>query len=265
MFTGEYESAFRGSGIEFEEFRDYVPGDDVRRIDWHVTARMNKPYVKVYREEREQTIFFLVDVSRSLQFGRRKQKIEAATEVAALLAYAAVKSHDKVGLIIFSDRIEIYIPPKKGRGHVWRIIAALLSHNPVGRQTSIGDALNFFLKVARRKTVCFLISDFLGDGFFDVLRVASLKHEMAALRIVDGLEKSLPRGALADFTDLESGQRLGCDLTSGRDPVGVAQKSMTEYLNRQCGSSRIDLVNLSSDEDYVEALLHYFMKREKKR
>ncbi|HLD45874.1 MAG TPA: DUF58 domain-containing protein, partial [bacterium] len=182
VFSGEYESAFRGRGIEFEEFREYVPGDDIRQIDWHVTARMDKPFVKIYREEREQTIFFLVDSSRSLKFGQKREKLEVATELAALLSYAAIKSHDKVGLIIFSDQIEKYIAPKQGRAHVWNIIATLLTHKPRGTKTDINQATQFFLNVTRRKTVCFLISDFLDVDCRDSLRVASFKHEFVVMR-----------------------------------------------------------------------------------
>lgn len=265
VFAGEYESAFRGRGIEFEEFREYTPGDDIRQIDWHVTARRNKPYVKVFREEREQTIFFLVDSSRSLLFGRDKQKLDVATEVAALLTYTAIRSNDKVGLIIFSDRIETYIPPKKGRGHVWRIIATLLSHKPSGQTTDIKGALHFFLQVTNRRTICFLVSDFYAGNYRNALRVAALRHEFVAIRILDPLEKHLPTGALMDFEDLESGEKISLDPGAKKDAVALHQKDARRDLADFLGSHRIDFLELSSDEDYVEALLRFFIRREKKR
>jgi len=265
VFAGEYESAFRGRGIEFEEYREYSPGDDIRQIDWKVTARMDKPFVKIFREEREQTIFFLVDSSRSLLFGRNKEKLEVATEVAALLSYTAIRSNDKVGLIIFSDQIEAYIPPKKGRGHVWNIIATLLSHSPKGRKTDIKAAIHFFLKVTNRKTVCFLISDFFDEGYRDSLRVAAIRHEFVAIRILDSLEKKIPKGALMDFEDLESGERLSLDLGTRGDWVEKHQKEVTKNLSDFFGTHRVDFLDIAVDENYVDALLRFFIRREKKR
>ncbi|EKD51142.1 MAG: hypothetical protein ACD_62C00335G0004 [uncultured bacterium] len=265
VFSGEYESAFRGRGIEFEEFREYVPGDDIRQIDWHVTARMDKPFVKIYREEREQTIFFLVDSSRSLKFGQKREKLEVATELAALLSYAAIKSHDKVGLIIFSDQIEKYIAPKQGRAHVWNIIATLLTHKPRGTKTDINQATQFFLNVTRRKTVCFLISDFLDVDCRDSLRVASFKHEFVVMRVLDTLERQLPQLALMDFVDLESGQNKTLDLGGNNTWFGDGYRQTTKDLTRFLGNNNIDFLDLRADEDYVEALLKFFMKKDKKR
>lgn len=264
VFVGEYESAFRGSGIEFEEFREYMPGDDIRQIDWHVTARMDKPFVKVFREEREQTIFLLVDASRSLSFGKNREKVEVATEIAALLAYAAIKSHDKVGLIIFSDRIEKYIAPDKGRGHVWNLIANLLSHKSSGKKTDINQAIQFFLKMVKRSTTCFLISDLLTDQYQDALRVANLRHEIVVLRILDAMEKCLSHNVLVDFLDLETDERIKADLRSQRkraQTLGLHEKELKDYF---C-SHQIDYLDLLVDENYVDVLLKFFMKREKKR
>ncbi len=265
VFAGEYESAFRGRGIEFEEFREYVPGDDVRQIDWNVTARMDKPFVKVFREEREQTIFFLVDSSKSLKFGKKREKLEVATELAALLSYAAIKSNDKVGLIIFSDRIERYIAPKKGRAHVWNLIATLLRHKPQGRKTDVKSAIQFFLNVANRKTVCFLISDFLGVECRESLRVASFKHEFVVMRVLDSLERKMPKGVLMDFKDLETGEKSTADLSKGVKWYDKDYQKKTKDLTYFLGSNQIDFLDLNVDEDYVDALLKFFIKREKKR
>lgn len=265
VFSGEYASAFRGRGIEFEEFREYVAGDDIRQIDWNVTARMDRPFVKIYREEREQTIFFLVDSSRSLLFGREKTKLEVATEVAALLAYTAIRSNDKVGLIIFSDQVETYIPPKKGRGHVWRIIAALLSHQPVGKKTDVRGALQFFRRVARRRTVCFLVSDFYGPGFEEALKATAIRHEIVAIRILDALERKIPAGALMGFEDLESGERSRFDLGSRCDWIEAQENERHKKIVRSLGARGVDFLELTSSEDYVESLLKFFIQREKKR
>lgn len=264
VFSGEYESAFRGSGIEFEEFREYAPGDDVRQIDWNVTARMDRPFVRVHREEREQTIFFLVDASKSLFFGKQKEKIEVATEIAALLSYAAIKSSDKVGLLIFSDCIEKYIPPKKGKGHVWNVIASLLSHKPRGKQTNINQALQFFLQVAHRRTTCFLISDFFDDNYQHSLRVANLKHEMVVFRLLDPLENRFSQGVLMDFDDLETGEKFSADLNDKKNIIhGLNDKK--KELKHFAGVHQIDFLDLSTDEDYVESLLRFFIQRDKKR
>lgn len=264
VFSGEYESAFRGSGIEFEEFREYTPGDDIRQIDWNVTARMDRPFVRVYREEREQTLFFLVDSSRSLFFGKQKTKMEVASEIAALLSYAAIKSSDKVGLIIFSDQIEKYIPPKKGKGHVWNVIATLLSHEPQGKQTNIQQALQFFLRTAHRRTTCFLLSDFFDDNYQHSLRVANLKHEMIVLRLLDSFETDFTTGALMDFDDLETGENLSADLNDRKNITHDFLHKKKE-LEHFAGINRIDFLDLSADEDCVEALLKFFIHREKKR
>lgn len=265
VFAGEYESAFRGRGIEFEEFREYVPGDDVRQIDWNVTARMDRPFVKVFREEREQTIFFMVDVSRSLFFGQNKDKLEVATEIAALLSYAAIKSNDKVGLILFSDQIEKYIPPKKGRGHVWNIIATVLTHKAKGRKTNLENAVGFFLKVARRKTTAFMISDFFAENYSDALRVAGMKHDLVAVRIIDDLEKKFAGSALMNFEDLESGQRFSMDLGKNSKKAEQNYEAMTRVLTGLFGSAKIDYLELRVNDDYVDQLMKFFLLREKKR
>ena len=265
VFSGEFKSAFRGRGIEFEEFRDYIPGDDIRQIDWNVTARMNKPYLKVFREEREQTILFLIDLSKSQNFGAARSKKEILTEIAATLAYATIKSNDKVGLILFTDRIEKYIPPKKGRAHVWHLIATIFTHKPKGSGTNIEMAIQFLMNITRRRTTCFLMSDFWDETFSRALKVAPYRHEFVAIRLLDPLEKNLPEGALINFSDLETLEDFNLDLTKKNHVIPSVQERGIQKLSYQMQSSRIDFLDLTIGEDYVERLLQFFLKREKKR
>lgn len=262
VFAGEYASAFRGHGIEFEEFRDYVPGDDIRQIDWNVTARMDKPFVRVHKEEREQTLFFLVDASHSLYFGSERRKRDVAHEVAALLTYTAVHRNDKVGLVIFTDEIEHYLPPKKGRGHIWNIIATLLTFEPKMKKTNIAHALQFFLSVAHRKTVCFVISDFFDDDYLHSLRVANMRHEVVAIRVLDAFEKKFPRAALMEFEDLESGEHGSVDMSSQHDLLAAYHSDALEPFRHDLKRQKIDVLELSTDKDHVESLMQYFLKRE---
>lgn len=267
VFTGDFESAFRGRGIEFEEFREYVPGDDIRQIAWNVTARMDRPFVKIFREEREQTIFFLVDLSKSQDFGAGRTKHEILTEIAALLAYATIKSNDKIGLIIFTDRVEKYVPPKKGRGHVWHIIATILSHKPQSSGTSLNMALEFFMRVCPRQATCFLMSDFWDADFESGLSVAAYKHDFNVVRVLDDLEKNLPAGVLMDFSDNETGAHFSVDMASGR-----GRREMTEFLSERedhlqhfFRAHDIDCLDLTVDSDYVDSLTRFFLSRGKKR
>lgn len=267
IFAGEFESAFRGRGIEFEEFREYVPGDDVRQIAWNVTARMDRPFVKVFREEREQTIFFLIDLSRSQNFGAGRFKREIVTEVAALLAYAAIKTNDKVGLVLFTDRVERYIPPKKGRAHVWRLIAEILSFEPQGKKTDVGSALKHFLSAYTRRATCFLMSDFWDANFEAGMNIAACRHDFIVVRVYDRVETSIPAGALMDFTDNETGGRVRVDLAStalrrdlSRD-LSAREKRLADYFR----SRGIDELKLATDVDYAGALLDFFIRREGKR
>lgn len=266
LFSGEYASAFRGQGIEFEEFREYVAGDDVRQIDWNVTARMERPYVKIFREEREQTIFFVVDVSPSQNFGQRQKKIEVATELAALLAYTAIQNQDKVGLILFSDHIEKYITPKKGKAHVWKLIATLLGHKPQGKTTNITAALRFFISSLKRQTTCFIISDFLDENL-SKLPTGQAKHEFIALRVIDELELNTPHDALVSFYDLETQVSFDTDLTSKQNASAHAkhQQEFQEKIRRFLQSYRVDFLDLKTNENYIDTLMHFFLKRERSR
>ena len=215
--AGEYHSAFKGRGMEFEQVREYAPGDDIRHIDWNVTARMSSPFVKEHREERELTVMLIVDVSSSGAFGTSgKQKREVVAELAAVLAYLAIQNNDRVGMIIFSDRIERFIPPKKGRAHVWRVIREVLGFRPTGRGTDLDGALEYLGRVVRRRSVGFVISDFLDTGFAERLRVAARRHDLTAIRVLDQREVSLPRMGLIELEDAETGETLVIDTADRR-------------------------------------------------
>ena len=267
MFAGEYESAFRGRGMEFEEVREYMPGDDIRDIDWNVTARMGHPYIKLYREERELTIMLLVDVSSSGLFGTVKQlKNELAAELASVLAFAAIKSNDKVGLVIFSDHVERYIPPKKGRSHVWRVIKEVLEHQPRSTGTDIGAALNYLNTVCRRRAVVFLISDFIARGYETALRITNKKHDVIAINITDPRERELPDAGMVALEDAETTETLLIDTTD--EQVRKAYRLLAEEKFQQRLSTfkaaHIDYIDIRTDMPYIDTLLKFFRMREKR-
>jgi len=267
ILAGEYESAFRGRGMEFEEVREYQPGDDVRDIDWNVTARMGHPYVKLYREERELTILLLVDVSSSGQFGSGEQlKNELSAELAAVLAYAAVKNSDKVGLIIFSDMIEKFIPPKKGRNHVWRVIREVLEHTPRSTRTDISAALDFLNKITSRRVIAFLISDFIAQGYEKLLRITNKKHDVIALSITDPRERELPAVGLVELEDAETGETLVIDTSDAalrkKFSTGAARQAReTQEIFRRCS---VDHIPLTTSQPYINSLMKFFRMREKR-
>jgi uncharacterized protein (DUF58 family) len=264
ILAGEYHSAFKGRGIEFEEVREYVPGDDVRAIDWNVTARMNAPYVKSYIEERELTVFLLVDVSSSGDFGTGdRTKIETAAEVCALLAFTAIKNNDKVGLILFSDDIDLYIPAKKGRRHVMRVIRELIFHKPQRSGTDIQKALDFFLKVQKKRSIAFAVSDFFDTGFDSTLTIASRKHDLIALRMSDPREVRMPDLGIVEFSDIETGETVMVD---------TGRKAVREFFEKQgigtaldlestLKTSGVDTAEIRTDRSYVEPLQRLFKRR----
>jgi uncharacterized protein (DUF58 family) len=268
-FAGEYESAFRGRGMEFEEVREYQPGDDIRHIDWNVTARMGLPFVKTYREERELTVMLMVDVSSSGAFGSgTKLKNEVAAEIAALLAYTAIKSNDRVGLIIFSDRIEHFIPPKKGRSHVWRVIRDILTFRTPRRRTDLQQALEYMEKVLSGRVVVFVISDFLDEGYEDALRLSARRHDLTAVVVRDRREEELPRIGLIELEDAETGETIlvdtsdrnvtdGLRLLSGEDDV------LRSRFFRSAGAGEVRV--RADDPHYVDSLVRYFHLRENRR
>lgn len=267
VFAGEYETAFRGRGMEFEEVREYMPGDDIRAIDWNVSARMDRPFVKVFREEREQTVMLAVDGSASGGFGSKgRLKRDVTAEVAAVLAYAAIKCNDKVGLVIFTDRVECYIPPKKGRGHIWNVISRILSFQPQGIKTDIGVALNYLSRVVHRRSICFVISDFLTEGYEIPLQVARFKNDVIALEVGDPLEEEFGPGGIMSFADLETGEVISIDMGSegARRSFRLLRGEERRKVSKKFQSMKIDFLRLKTSRDYIEPLLEFFRMREKR-
>ncbi|MGQ9464837.1 MAG: DUF58 domain-containing protein [bacterium] len=268
-FAGEYKSTFKGTGIEFVDVREYQPGDDIRSIDWKVSARMARPYVKKFVEERELTVILCVDASGSCHFGTRKiPKIELAAEVAATLAFSAVRNNDKVGLLFFTSRIEKYIPPKKGRFHVLRLIRDILYFQPAHKGTDPIQALEFLMHILKHRAIIFFISDFVGDGFIpDKIRiplgVAARKHDLVIIKIGDPGEKTIPAIGLVQLEDLESGETILVD-TRNRSLISNYLKKMNEEkaaIEKLFKSLGIDSINLSTNEDFVPQLHKFFEER----
>jgi uncharacterized protein (DUF58 family) len=264
VFSGEYQSVFKGRGIEFTEVREYLPGDDIRSIDWNVTARTGHPYVKKYDEERELTIMFVVDASGSGAFGSVERfKSELAAELCALLAFSATRNNDRVGLIIFTDRIEKVVPPGKGRRHVLRVIRELLYFEPEGKGTDIPEALNYLSNVVRRHAVVFLVSDFLASGYEKALAVANRRYDLIAINITDPRELELPGVGLVEFEDAETGERLTVDTTDRRfverfERELEKRRSARDQTFKRLG---VDSVSVSTDRPYVEPLERFFRMR----
>ena len=268
VLLGQYHSVFKGRGIEFSEVRQYQPGDDVRLIDWNVTARMNVPYVKQYIEERELTVLIAVDVSASSAFtSTAVTKRELAAEAAATLAFAAVANGDRVGLLTFTDRVEQYVPPGKTRRHVLRIIRELLYHEAQGRGTDIGAALTYLARIARRRAIVFLISDFFDDGYEKQLRGASLRHEIVALTLSDPRDESLPDVGLLEMEDAETGARTLLDTSNARvrDAYAARAREAAARRSRMLTAIGFDEIPLRTDRSYVEPLLRAFRARERRR
>ena len=264
MFSGEYHSAFKGRGMAFSEVREYQYGDDVRNIDWNVTARLNHPYVKVFEEERELTVMLLIDVSGSHLFGTTSQyKSELIAETAATLAFSAIHNNDKVGVVMFSDKIEKFIPPKKGSSHILRIIRELIGYKPEGRGTDISEALRYFTNITKKRSTAFLMSDMIDDDYENALKIAAGKHDLAVLRIDDPRERTLPNIGLTAFEDLESGTLQWIDTSSP-----LARKAYEEHYRHYEDKSEqllqkygIDHVTLTTGQDFVKPLIGLFKMR----
>lgn len=265
IFAGEYHTAFKGRGMQFAEVREYMPGDDVRSIDWNVTARYSKPFIKVFEEEREMTLMLLVDVSGSDDFGTAEQtKREYLTEVAATIAFSAATNNDKIGVIFFSDKIEKYIPPQKGKKHILYIIRELLSFQPTSRKTNIDFALKYFTNMVKKRCSAFLISDFIDDSnYSDSLLIASKKHDLAALQIFDPREKELPDAGLIKMKDAETNEDMWVDTSSASTRRVYEQyvKERDELLAQNFAKSGVDYISIATTDDYVKSLMKLFKKR----
>jgi uncharacterized protein (DUF58 family) len=268
VFAGEYKSVFKGRGLEFQEVREYAVGDEIRMIDWNVTARMDRPFIKNYTEERELTIMIMLDASRSGYFGSvNALKKEIAAEVSAILAASAAKNNDRVGLIIFTDRIEKFIPPRKGRHHILRIIRDTLYHEPSGSGTDIPLSLQYLDKVTTRSTVAFIISDFYASGIKKPLSIAGKRHDIVALRISDPRDYELPRMGIITLSDAESGRRYSMDTSMAyvREKYALDARARAKALQGLLNSVKIDTIEIGTQEPYIDSLIEFFKKRRMRR
>jgi len=264
LFTGEYHSAFKGRGMSFKEVREYQAGDDTRFIDWNVSARFGHPYSKLFEEERELTMMLLVDVSASSLFGTvQRRKKDLITEVCAVLAFAASNNNDKVGAIFFSDRIEFYIPPKKGRDHVLYIVSKLITQEPKGRGTDLNNAVKHFNNAVKQKSIAFILSDFLVEKYDDPLRVAGRKHDVIGVKVYDKMDLELPRAGLLTVQDAETGKQLWIDTSNDmvRYNYALQFNEAEEACRNSFKKAGADLIYLRTDEDYVKSLQSFFIKR----
>ena len=265
IFAGQYHSAFKGRGMAFSEVREYQVGDDVRDIDWNVTARFRRPFIKVFEEERELTVMLLIDVSGSLDFGTTERtKREMATEMAAILAFSAIQNNDKIGVIFFSDRIEKYIPPKKGRKHILYIIHEMLDFKPESKRTNVAAAIEYLTRVMKRRCIAFVVSDFYAENSFQKeLQIANSKHDIVAIQVYDQRAKTLPNVGLMKVKDAETGHEMFIDTASAK-----LRWAHTEYwlermntLKTTFAQSNVDWVSVATNEDYVKAMMLLFMQR----
>ena len=265
VFAGQYHSAFKGRGMAFSEVREYQYGDDVRDIDWNVTARFHRPYIKVFEEERELTVMLMIDVSGSLDFGTQRQmKRDMVTEIAATIAFSAIQNNDKIGVVFFSDRIEKYIPPKKGRKHILYIIRELLDFHPQSHRTDVKQALEFLTSVAKRRCTAFVLSDFYDtQDFLQPLQIANRKHDVVALQIYDIRAKELPDVGLMRVVDAETGYEQYIDTSSRqlRQAHERYWRNTQEKLKDTMSKSNVDLVSIATNDDYVKSLLMLFKRR----
>ena len=268
IFAGEYHTAFKGKGMAFSEVREYQAGDDVRAIDWNVTARYNNPFVKVFEEEREMTVILLIDISKSGKFGtEKKTKKEIATELSAVLAFSAIQNNDKVGVIFFTDIIEKFIPPKKGKSHILRIIRELLAFEPQNNGTDIGVALEYFSSVIKKRSICFLLSDFLDKDFTRPLQIANKKHDIVAVKIHDKREENLPNVGMIKMVDAESGLSSWIDSSSKKIRMQFAgkYKNKAKKLKQDFLLCGVDHININTAESYIKPLINFFKQREHRR
>ncbi len=268
IFSGEYHSVFKGRGMAFSEVREYQYGDDIRNIDWNVTARYSRPYIKIFEEERELTVMLLIDVSASNSFGTQMQlKQDLITEIAAVISFSAIQNNDKVGVIFFSDKIEKFIPPKKGTSHILRIIRELIDFKADNKGTDIAEALRYFTNAIKKKSTAFLISDFMSKGYDKALQIANHKHDLIAVRVTDKRETEIPDIGLIKMKDAETGKTVLVDTSSKK--VRKYFKALTDKKRRELDQVfahfGIDMVKVYTGEDYVKPLMNMFKKRESRR
>ncbi|MFT5668799.1 MAG: hypothetical protein ACI9DK_003004 [Vicingaceae bacterium] len=264
IFSGEYHSAFKGRGMAFSEVREYQMGDEIRSIDWNVTARFNQPFVKVFEEEREMTVMLLVDMSASKGFGSKKQlKQDLVTELCAVLAFSAIQNNDKVGVIFFSDQVEKFIPPKKGKSHILMIIRELINFTPEHKGTNIKEALRYFTLAIKRRCTAFLISDFLSEGFEDELKIANKKHDLIALQVYDQREVEMPNVGLVQLEDAESGQVRWFNTAKKKNRIAYKANGLRMHgqIKDQLKRSGVDHTRLATHESYIQPLMTLFKRR----
>ena len=264
IFAGEYHSAFKGKGMAFSEVREYQYGDDIRNVDWNVTARFNHPYIKIFEEERELTVMLIVDVSGSREFGSNTLlKKNIITEISAVLSFSAIQNNDKVGVILFSDKIEKFIPPKKGRQHILRIIRELIDFHPESKKTNLVEPLRYLTNAIKKRSTAFLISDFMDSGYDDALRIANKKHDVVGIRVYDERETELPAIGLVNLKDAESGGEMWVDTSSNyiRDLYKKSWNKKNQELNEMLLRLGVDFTSVATNEDYVKPLIKLFKKR----
>ena len=267
IFSGEYHSVFKGRGMTFSEVREYQFGDDIRLIDWNVSARFNHPFIKVFEEERELTVMLLVDVSGSGEFGTVQQmKKDIATELCAVLAFSAIQNNDKVGVILFSDTVEKFIPPKKGRTHILRIVRELLDFQPTRRGTNIEEGLRYLTSAIKKRSIAFLISDFLGDGYDDALKIAAKKHDLIGVHLYDPRETELPKSGILRVVDAETGESLWVDSGDRAVRNGYTRwwKQLEEARMKLFRRSGVDAIEIRTDQSYIQPLVSFFQTRGKR-
>ena len=268
LFGGEYHSAFKGMGMEFAEVREYYPGDDIRAIDWNVTARAGKPYIKKYDEERELTVMLMIDVSASAFYGTGVLlKSDIMIELASILSFSAIKNNDKVGLLLFSDIIEKYIPPKKGKSHVLRVIREMLYHQAIDRGTNISFALDHIQKVLKRKSIIFLLSDFWDNSFNHSMKFINKKHDLINIQILDQSELKLPNIGLIKLHDVENKNEAWVDTTTFANYKKISQLVLNKkkYIDTFCKRNNIDLISIDTKDGYIEPLIHFFNSRSRRK
>ncbi|GIL16301.1 MAG: hypothetical protein BroJett040_00520 [Oligoflexia bacterium] len=268
VFAGEYHTAFKGQGMTFAEFREYVPGDDVRSISWPLMARTGKPFIKKFDEEREMSLFLVVDISGSTDFGSGEYfKGEAMTHLSALLAFSAVRNKDQVGLLLYSDQVEHFVPAGKGRGHVQRILRDLYYHKPKSRRTSLSSALEYLSGVLKKKSLVFILSDFYDEGFDSSLRMLGRKHDVAAIVVRDRAERELPNVGIIELHDAESGEIITVDTSSKafRDEFQKSRRELEARRDRLLRQAQVDRIDVDSSGNYVDALIGFFQQRRRRR